>query len=123
MNINSGGKPNGVPERPVRPRQAYATLRSRRSRCSRRGSPIGYVLRSKPARIWRFVAFSFFQDLDHGGGSNNSGGFVLFQGEEFLIAGHKELGLAGFSQRGPVTFLGVRGGGAGGGVRGQKREG
>jgi len=33
-----------------------------------------------------------FQDLDHGGGSNNSGGFVLFQGGEFLVVGHEELG-------------------------------
>jgi len=34
---------------------------------------------------------------DHCDGSNNPGGFVLFQGKEFLVAGHEELGLAGFS--------------------------
>jgi len=42
------------------------------------------------------------------GGSNNSGGFLLFQGEEFLVAVHEELGLAGFSQREQITVLGVR---------------
>jgi hypothetical protein len=51
---------------------------------------------------------AFFQDLDHGGGSNNSGGFVLFREEEFLAAGHEELGLASFSQREQRTVLRVR---------------
>jgi hypothetical protein len=67
-------------------------------------------------------ASQLFQDLDHGGGSNNSGGFVLFQGEEFLVAGHEELGLAGFSQREQITVLGVRRDGAGGQVPAKKRE-
>jgi len=54
------------------------------------------------------AALSFLQELDHRGGSNNPGGFVLFQGKEFLVAGHEELGLAGFSQREQVAVLGVR---------------
>lgn len=44
------------------------------------------------------AALSFLQELDYRGGSNNPGGFVVFQEEEFLVAGHEELGLAGFSQ-------------------------
>jgi len=59
---------------------------------------------------------------DHRGGSNNPGGFVLFQGEEFLVAGHEELGLAGFSQREQVAVLGVRRDRAGGQVPAKKRE-
>jgi hypothetical protein len=47
---------------------------------------------------------------------------VLFQGEEFLVAGHEELGLAGFSQREQITVLGVRRDGAGGQVPAKKRE-
>jgi hypothetical protein len=35
-----------------------------------------------------FAALSFFQDLEHGGGSNYSGGSVLFQAEESLVARH-----------------------------------
>src|ERR1035437_339790 len=71
---------------------------------------------------WRFAALSFLQDLDHGGGSNNSGGFVMLQGEEFLVAGHEEVGLAGFSQREQKTVLGVRRDGAGWQVPAKKRE-
>jgi hypothetical protein len=69
-----------------------------------------------------FAALSFLQDLDHGGGTSNSCGFVLFQGEEFLVTGHEELGLAGFSQRKQITVLGVRRDGAGGQVPAKKRE-
>jgi hypothetical protein len=47
---------------------------------------------------------------------------VLFQGEEFLVAGHEELGLAGFSQREQITVLGVRRDGARGQVPAKKRE-
>ena len=68
------------------------------------------------------AALSFLQELDHRGGSNNPGGFVLFQGEEFLVAGHEELGLAGFSQREQVAVLGVRRDRAGGQVPAKKRE-
>lgn len=50
MNINSGGKPNGALERPVWHGRACATLRSRRSPRSRRGSPIGYALRITQSR-------------------------------------------------------------------------
>src|ERR1035438_6302258 len=71
---------------------------------------------------WRFAALSFLQDLDHGGGSNNSGGFVMLQGEEFLVAGHEEVGLAGFSQREQKTVLGVRRDGAGSQVPAKKRS-
>src|SRR5664279_537817 len=46
------------------------------------------------------------QDLDHRGGSDDPGGFVMFEGEEFLVAGHEEFGLAGFSHREQVTVLG-----------------
>jgi hypothetical protein len=46
---------------------------------------------------------------------------VLFQGEEFLVAGHEELGLAGFSQREQITVLGVRRDGAGGQIPAKKR--
>jgi len=35
-----------------------------------------------------FAALSFFQDLDHGGGSNYSDGSVLFQAEESPVARH-----------------------------------
>jgi hypothetical protein len=38
------------------------------------------------------------QDLDHRGGGNNPGGLVTFQGKEFLVAGHEELGPAGFGR-------------------------
>ena len=51
------------------------------------------------------AALSFLQDLDHRGGSNDPGGFVLFQGEEFLVAGYKKLSLAGFRQREQVAVL------------------
>ena len=47
---------------------------------------------------------------------------MLFQGEEFLVAGHEELGVAGFSQREQITVLGVRRNGAGGKVATKKRE-
>jgi len=77
---------------------------------------------SKPARIRRSAARGLFQDLDHGGGSNNSGGIVLFQGEEFLVAGHEELGLAGFSQREQIIVLGIRRDGAGGQVPAKKEK-
>lgn len=40
------------------------------------------------------AALRFRQKLDHRGGSNNPGGFIPFQGEGFLAAGHEELGLA-----------------------------
>ena len=46
----------------------------------------------------------------------------MFQGEEFLVAGHQKLGFAGFSQREQVTVLGVRRDGAGGQVPAKKRE-
>jgi hypothetical protein len=69
-----------------------------------------------------FATLSFQKDLDHRGGSDDPGGSVLFQGEEFLIAGHQELGLAGFSQREQEAVLGVRSDGAGGQVSAKKRE-
>ena len=69
-----------------------------------------------------FATLSFQQDLDHRGGSDDPGGSVLFQREEFLIAGHQELGLAGFSQREQEAVLGVRSDGAGGQVPAKKRE-
>jgi hypothetical protein len=47
---------------------------------------------------------------------------VLFQGEEFLIAGHQELGLAGFSQREQQAVLGVRSDGAEGQVSAKKEK-
>jgi hypothetical protein len=36
----------------------------------------------------------------------------MFEGEEFLVAGYEELGLAGFSQREQITVFGVRRDGA-----------
>jgi hypothetical protein len=54
------------------------------------------------------------QGVDHRGGCNDPGGFVMFEGEEFLVAGHEELGLADFGQREQITVLGVRREGAGG---------
>jgi hypothetical protein len=54
------------------------------------------------------------EGLDHRGGSNDSGRFVMFEGEELLVAGHEELGLAGFSHREQGTVLGVRRDWAGG---------
>ena len=57
----------------------------------------------------RYLLLSaFLEDLDHGGGSNNSRRSVMFQGEEFLVARDEELGLAGFSSREQITVLGVR---------------
>ena len=47
---------------------------------------------------------------------------MLFQGEEFLVAGHEEVGLAGFSQREQITVLGVRRDGAGGQLPAKERE-
>src|SRR5579859_5643414 len=69
-----------------------------------------------------FAALSFLQELDHRGRSNNLGGFVLFQGKEFLVAGHEKLGFACFSQREQVTVFGVRRDRAGGQVPAKKRE-
>src|ERR1039457_4879244 len=71
---------------------------------------------------WRFAALSFLQDLDHGGGSNNSGGFVMLQGEEFLVAGHEEVGLGGFSHREQKTVLWGPRGGAGMAGPGKKKR-
>src|ERR1019366_5021428 len=68
------------------------------------------------------AALSFLQELDHRGGSNNPGGFVLFQGEEFLVAGHQKLGFAGFSPREQVAVLGVRRRRARGQVPAKNRE-
>jgi hypothetical protein len=47
---------------------------------------------------------------------------VLFQGEKLLVAGHQELGLAGFTQREPLAVLGVRSDQAGGQVLAKERE-
>jgi hypothetical protein len=47
---------------------------------------------------------------------------VLFQGEKLLVAGHQELGLAGFSQREQVAVFGVRSDYAGGQVLAKERE-
>lgn len=47
---------------------------------------------------------------------------MLFQGKEFLVASHEELGFAGFSQREQVAVLGVRRDRAGGQVPAKKRE-
>ena len=69
-----------------------------------------------------FAALGFLQELDHRGGSDNPGGFVMFQGEEFLVAGHEELGLAGFCQCQQVAVLGVRRDRAGGQVPAKNRE-
>jgi len=62
------------------------------------------------------------QDLDHHGGSDDPGGSVVFQGEEFFIAGHQKLGLAGFNQCEQEAVLGVRSDGTGGQVSAKKRE-
>jgi len=45
-------------------------------------------------RLASFAALRFLQKLNHRGGSNNPGGFVTFQGEEALVAGHEKRGLA-----------------------------
>ena len=58
---------------------AYAISQLERLRRARKREQVPALL---------FAALSFLEDLDHGGGGNNSGGFVLFQGEEFLVAGH-----------------------------------
>jgi hypothetical protein len=47
---------------------------------------------------------------------------VPFQGKAFLVAGHEELGLAGFSQREQVAVLGVRCDRAGGQVPAKECE-
>jgi hypothetical protein len=52
-----------------------------------------------------FAALRFLQLLDDCGGSDNPHGFVVFQGEEFLVAGHEKLGFAGFSRREQVAVL------------------
>lgn len=46
----------------------------------------------------------------------------MFEREEFLFAGHEELGLAGFSQREQITVFRVRRDGSGGQVPAEKRE-
>jgi hypothetical protein len=63
----------------------------------------------------------FFGIFDDGGGSNDSGGFLLFREEEFL-AGHEELGLASFSQREQITVLRSDATGAGGQVPAKKEK-
>ena len=80
------------------------------------------LLRSGRWRTPPSRALSFLQNLDHGRGGNDSGGFVLVQREEFLIAGHKEFGLACFSQRKQITIFGIRRDGADGQVSAKNRE-
>jgi len=67
-------------------------------------------------------ALSILQYLDHRWRSKDSRGFVLLQGEEFLIAGHQELGLACFGQREQITVFGIRRDRAQGEVPAKKRE-
>jgi len=47
---------------------------------------------------------------------------VLFQGEEFFVVGHEEIGLARFNQREQIAVLGVRRDRAGGQVPTKKGE-
>ena len=57
----------------------------------------GVLLRRSQHRL--FAALRFVQEVDHRGRSDNPGGFVMFQGLEFLGAGHQKLSCALASAR------------------------
>ena len=105
-----------------KPLQRCPTLFSNRSNCS--WFPVSAVRSLGIASLVLplFTALSLVQELDHRGRSNDPGGFVVFQGKEFFVAGHEKLSFAGFSQREQVTVLGVRRDRAGGQVPAKKRE-
>ena len=48
------------------------------------------------------------EGFEHGGGSNNPGGFVVFEREQTLVTGHKKIGLGNISQREQKVVLSVR---------------
>ena len=56
----------------------------------------------------RLFAFRGLQNLDHCRGSDDSCRSVVFEGQEFFVAGDEEISMAGFCQREEKTAFGVR---------------